>query len=275
MATVTVKAAGETASVDYAVGGGGVQTVFGSSAQTYSGETQQAAYVRVGTALGLTNGGFRHYWSGAPSTSWPPAPAMAGKVNCVSFKLDPVQVVAGAFDKTLHAFFASLPTDVDTYWSYYHEADVKVIDGLFTIPQWQAAFRYIYTLSKTHANPHAFGTMILTGWQLASRLPSYYVGDAYCDAIGIDPYRATATQTTSALLDPLYQILKAYPKRLLITETGDTVNATDAGRASFVRGLSYAEGRFDAVWYFNSRVGGQFEIDTMPLSAAAYSELAA
>ena len=84
----------------------------------------------------------------------------------VSFRSPPSTVLSGADDAALAKFFDSAPTGYPIYYSYYHEPELLVQAGTFTVAQYKAAWAHIAAIAAAAHNPYLKSTLILMTWDL-------------------------------------------------------------------------------------------------------------
>lgn len=84
----------------------------------------------------------------------------------VSFRSPPSTVLSGADDAALAKFFDSAPAGNPIYWSYYHEPELLVQAGSFTVAQYKAAWAHIAAIAAAAHNPELKSTLILMSWDL-------------------------------------------------------------------------------------------------------------
>jgi hypothetical protein len=84
----------------------------------------------------------------------------------VSFRSPPSTVLSGADDAALARFFDSAPTGYPIYYSYYHEPELLVEAGTFTLVQYKAAWVHIAAIADAARNPYLKSTLILMSWDL-------------------------------------------------------------------------------------------------------------
>ncbi|MDQ2814428.1 MAG: hypothetical protein M3Z75_21840 [Actinomycetota bacterium] len=84
----------------------------------------------------------------------------------VSFRSLPSTVLSGADDAALAKFFDSAPSGYPVYYSYYHEPELLVQAGTFTVDQYKAAWAHIAAIASAARNPDLKSTLILMTWDL-------------------------------------------------------------------------------------------------------------
>jgi hypothetical protein len=85
----------------------------------------------------------------------------------VSFRSPPSAVLSGADDTALARFFDSAPAGYPIYYSYYHEPELLVQAGTFTVAQYKAAWADIAAIAAAAHNPDLKATLILMSWDLS------------------------------------------------------------------------------------------------------------
>lgn len=126
------------------------------------------------TTLAQATGQFGHmpiirvFYPGLPSANaWTTG---SGAVNksavVVSFNALPSAILSGADDSALSHFFDIAPTGHPIYYSYYHEPEVHIADGQFTLASYLAAWARVVSLADAAHNPDLHSTLILTSWDL-------------------------------------------------------------------------------------------------------------
>jgi hypothetical protein len=110
----------------------------------------------------------RVFYSGLPSTNaWTTgSPAANKSAVVVSFNALPDAILSGADDATLSHFFDTAPTGHPIYYSYYHEPEIHIADGQFTMSAYRAAWAHVVSLADAAHNPDLRSTLILTSWDL-------------------------------------------------------------------------------------------------------------
>lgn len=273
-----------TAAAEYRTKIGGVQnpnnpsgTIFGSSISPNTGESYGAAYTRTNNAFGpvqIT----REYDGGqgltaslnhAKSCGWPTVPAI------LSAKYDVTLYSDGRFNSE----FLSSATQMtpDDYICIWHEQD-KQIPGNFSLAQFTATWKYFFNLGKNNGVVAQYA-QIFTGFDLANRM-NQYVGDAFCDAIGIDPYSLTSGETASDLIDPMVSVIRGVTQKpIIIGEIATQYRGT--GRVDFINSLANLQNIAVVTW-FNSTTGAfipangtnyDFSIDGDSAACAAFKSL--
>jgi hypothetical protein len=105
----------------------------------------------------------RAYYKGIPSPSqW--STGVLGRSNSsvvVSFRPPPSAILSGADDAALAHFFDAAPTGHPIYYSYYHEPELPIKEGQFTLAQYKAAWARIVSIADKAHNPYLHSTLIL------------------------------------------------------------------------------------------------------------------
>jgi hypothetical protein len=105
----------------------------------------------------------RAYYKGVPSPSqW--STGVLGRSNSsvvVSFRPPPSEILSGADDAALARFFDAAPTGHPIYYSYYHEPELPIKEGQFTLTQYKAAWARIVSIADKAHNPYLHSTLIL------------------------------------------------------------------------------------------------------------------
>lgn len=230
----------------------------------------------------------RVFFTGLPGAWDSPRPqAVKDRDMVVSFKAPPDEVIAGTHDAYLRDWFATAPEDQTIFWSYFHEPEVKVKNGLFTEAQYRAAWQHLDELADEACKPNMFPTLILTAWTidpLSGRdWRDYDPGKDVVEVIAFDPYNKLhdpeATTYTSAekMLGPLAEVMEQDGRAWGIAEIGSRVVVGDDGseRAAWLTSVGefLVEHEASFATYFNLTYKGvDFTLDDEP-SRAAWSDL--
>ncbi|MBV9382871.1 MAG: hypothetical protein JOY82_03985 [Streptosporangiaceae bacterium] len=87
----------------------------------------------------------------------------------VSFRVPPAAILSGVDDAALLHFFGTAPAGYPVYYSYYHEPELFISGGRFTLTAYKAAWAHIVALADAAHNPGLRSTLILTAWDLDPR----------------------------------------------------------------------------------------------------------
>lgn len=259
-------------------------TLFGANVYQAPGESAEAALARVDTTFGPLQV-VRLFSEGLPP-DWASVTELVGdRPVVVSFKADPTQVVTGAFDEQLSAWFASAPTDRDTYWAYFHEPEDDVERGSFTAAEFVRAWTHVAGLAEQAGNDWLRPTVVLMCWTVDTDSGRDWHDFAppagSVDVLAFDCYAHGATAETYVnpyeLVAPAFKAARELGADWAIAETGARVAdplADGAGRAGWLSALGAIARNNDArfVTYFDSPTGGDFQLRD-PESVAAWSRL--
>jgi hypothetical protein len=143
------------------VSGGPVDTLLGVNATSpgqLSTRTAQFGHLPI----------LRVYYTGMPDPGlWTTGvQGLNHSAVVVSFRSPPSTVLSGADDAALAKFFDSAPSGYPIYWSYYHEPELLVQAGTFTVAQYKAAWAHIAAIAAAAHNPDLKATLILMTWDL-------------------------------------------------------------------------------------------------------------
>jgi hypothetical protein len=249
-----------------------------------SGETYQQALKRIdGYYNGLEM--VRIFYPGKPG-AWP------GKLNVdrrpivVSFKFPPAEVVAGRHDAVMRDWFASAPRDQDVFWTYYHEPEQEITNGVMTSAAYKAAWKRLRSLADQADNDRLSATLILMGWSLSPssgrNWRDYYPGRDVVQVLGWDIYNPPTQVAKGQYLNPaeLYKRVvetsRAEDLPFGIGETGSYLAKGDAGagRAAWLRKVAAHLGGEGALFvaYFDLKwPSGDFRLRDQA-SVAAWRE---
>lgn len=173
-----------------------------------------------------------------PPSGWNAAKVAGGADLAVSFKIQPREVLSGAYDAALRTWFNTAPRDVQVYWTYFHEPEDDISRGEFTASDYRAAWKRIAAIAEDVCAPNLHSTLILMDWTVDPRskrsFDDYYPGSAYIDVLGWDPYNPwqnnTGYKDPAAIFDPVIAVSNRYGKPFAIAETGSLVMPGDDGR---------------------------------------------
>ncbi|UYM06551.1 hypothetical protein [Solicola gregarius] len=254
------------------------ETQFGTTVRVRGGESDASAVERLHREVG-TPPIVRLFSSTLPAP-WPRLTDIAGSADIVvSFKIAPSEVLAGAADTYLREWFASAPTDRDIYWVYFHEPEDDIERGAFSAREYSRASDRIARIAATADNPRLINTVVLMCWTVGGdtqrRVASYLAAEPP-DVLAWDCYNAAARDGEYASPDSLFKESVAASKRVgakwAIAEFGSPLVGHDDGdrRARWLHAVAaYAEQhQAEFVTYFNSTVGGDFELTDQPSQQA-------
>jgi hypothetical protein len=110
----------------------------------------------------------RVYYTGMPDpNAWTTGvQAINHSAVVLSFRSPPATVLSGADDAALTHFFDTAPTGHPIYYSYYHEPELLVQAGTFTVSQYRQAWAHIAAIADAAHNPYLKSTLILMTWDL-------------------------------------------------------------------------------------------------------------
>jgi hypothetical protein len=220
----------------------------------------------------------RVFYPGLPP-SWNGSRAdVANRTVVVSFKAHPREVNAGKHDSRLTSWFASVPRNVDVYWSYYHEPENDVESGKYTPAQFASAFRRVSGLADKARNPRLRATLILMCWTLNPNsrrdFNAYYPGSAAVDVLGWDCYNSGTKNNRYTAPDQVFSRMisksRALGKPWGLAETGSAKIRSDGsgtGRAAWIRSMSRYLNEQKPLWvaYYDYKVsGGDFRLLDTP-----------
>lgn len=248
---------------------------WGSSVMQYGAETYADALARVTRQLQPEI--IRFYNSGAPS--WPRSTGTLPLV--ISFKIPPAQILSGAHDAQLAAFFAATPRL--TYWSYWHEPEDEIDGHVFTAAQYRAAWAHIAAIARASGKPLR-ATLILMGWSTEAASgrdwTDYYPGSNVIDVLAWDCYAVGKDDTPREIYGTALAASQQAGKPWAIAETGaGTVQFADPARrqsllTAMSRYLATASPKPRFVTYFDSDPPTQqffgWNISKHPAAAAAW-----
>ena len=261
----------------------GGDTVFGSTVAQGQGETRREAFARINAAYGPVS--LVRLYSPGPPPSWQELYRDLGAVDAViSFKAEPEEVVSGALDSRLAAWFAAAPTQRDTYWVYFHEPENDVEQGRFTASDFRAAWEHVAALAAGEDNERLHATVVLMCYTLdpasGRDWRDYLPGGDLLEVLAWDCYNAGSDKGVYAdpavLLDPAVAASDEADAHWGIAELGATLAPGDDGRrrAAWLTAVGeYArENAAQFVTYFDANVGGDFRLSD-PASIEAWRRL--
>ncbi len=261
----------------------GGDTVFGSTVAQGQGETRHEAFARINAAYGPVP--LVRLYSPGPPPSWQELYRDLGAVDAViSFKADPEEVVSGALDSRLAAWFAAAPTQRDTYWVYFHEPENDVEQGRFTASEFRAAWEHVAALADREGNERLHATLVLMCYTLdpaSGRDWRDYVPRAdLLEVLAWDCYNTGSDKGVYA--DPAVLLGRAVAASgdagagWGVAELGAKLAPGDdgRGRAAWLTAVGeYArENGAQFVTYFDAEVGGDFRLSD-PASIQAWRRL--
>lgn len=193
--------------------------IWGSSYGAIQGETQSNAFTRVREAFG-NHQIVRIFCSADPV--WP-AFISVESVAQISFKMDAKDVLSGSKDAVLINFFNKLATTSIIYWTYFHEPEDDIRDGVFTAEEYRNAFDYIIDLQKKLNKPNLVPTLCLMTYSLdpASKRNWRDYLPAKVELISWDGYyRDTMGDDVSKIFGPAREVMKTVDLPWAVAETG-------------------------------------------------------
>lgn len=254
---------------------GNGNTLFGSTVDRAPGESLSEALARIQAKLGPLPL-VRIYASGLPP-SWSELRKGIGRVSTVvSFKADPSEVLSGAYDARLRAWFQAAPTHRDTWWVYYHEPENNVKSGHFTAEQFRAAWMHVAAIGASVDNPLLHPTLVLMCFTLQPESGrdwnAYVPEDGSVAVLAWDCYNQAARNgqyvDPSLLLGRSVEASRAAGAAWGIAELGSRIAEGDDGtaRAVWLRAVAgYAiDNQAEFVTYFDSGAGGGFHLSDEP-----------
>jgi hypothetical protein len=107
----------------------------------------------------------RVYYAGVPSASeWSTGVlAMSNSAVVLSFNPSPAQVLSGADNGALAAFFNASRRGHAIYYSFYPEPEAHIRQGEFSFAQYKAAWARVASIADAAHNPDLHATLILQG----------------------------------------------------------------------------------------------------------------
>lgn len=246
-------------------------TTFGSSLGTADGSSIAQAITREEQRFGTLDV-VRVFEGGMPS-GWSRYSSLNGRDLVASFKAAPAAIIAGTYDKSLRDWFNSAPTDVQVYWSYYHEPEDNIEDGEFTAAQYRTAWKHIAALADETCRTNLHATLTLMGW---STNPSsgrnwhdYYPGSDVVDVMAWDVYSPAGKYSEpSTMFDLVIAASREVNEPFAVAEVGSRLVSGDSGtrRADWLEKVGEELAASDAVFvtYFDSTVGGDFRLLDSP-----------
>ncbi len=207
------------------------RTLCGASFYQENGESYTQALAREDGYFGGLES-VRVFYPGAPA-AWPGNAGKANRTVIVSFKYTPKEILNGSKDAYLKDWFAKAPRDRDVYWVYYHEPEDNIESGVFTAPDYRAAWKRLAGLADQAGNSKLHATLVLMDWTLMSqsgrKWKDYYPGGDVIDVLGWDVYNWDKNKYTPAtdLVGRVVAISKGEGKPWGIAEMGSAKLASD------------------------------------------------
>jgi len=241
-------------------------TKYGVTLDILHGLTREEAWAQA-NRLYSKPGMLRIFHPGAPS-NWKAATIAKGVDLSVSFKIQPKDILSGANDAKLRAWFQSAPKDVTIYWTYFHEPENDIQRGAFTPAQYRAAWQHVHKIAHETCQPNMHSTLILMSWTLdplsGRNFDDYYPGSAYIDVLAWDPYNhwsGTIYRDPKAIFEKVVSKSKAEGKPFAIAETGSLLMGNDkgAGRAAWLTSMAkyLRDNKALYVSYFDTNQSGR------------------
>lgn len=242
-------------------------TLCGASFARENGETWQQALAREDARYGGLEA-VRTFYGGLPP-AWPGQVDTGDRVQVVSFKGIPRDVLAGTHDTYLRNWFAAAPRGKDVYWVFYHEPEDNIAAGEFTAADYRAAWARLAQLAASVGNPRLHATMVLMEWTLnpasGRNWRDYYPGDGVLNVLAWDVYNYTPRAQDGVyvppaqLLDRIVAVNGSLGLPFGIAEMGSHLakgDTTGGRRAQWIRDMNaYLEARgslwnlwFDLDW---------------------------
>jgi len=196
----------------------------------------RANYERVRGYLGDPQV-YRMFHPGLPPADFKTSDAAYGPPVVVSFKASPAEIAAGKHDARIRAWFASIPTDLPVWWSYWHEPEDDIARGSFTAVQYRAAWAHLLTLAPKRDTLRS--TMILMAWSgvaASGRNISDYVSglpEKGLQVLAWDSYLAGGSaKTADGVVDPFKRISESFGLGFAIAETSVSPNLKVTGKST-------------------------------------------
>lgn len=262
-------------------------TEFGASVYTV-GLTTGEAIAELDEAFGHVPA-LRVFSQGMPR-AWDDGQAehLLGRTLVTSFRAHPSEINAGQHDAYLRHWFANAPDNQVIYWSYFHEPESQIRDGVFTEQEYKHAWTRIAQIADEACKPNMFSTLILTGWtaqpEAGRSLSTYDAGPDVVDVVAFDPYNGVYELdrayyiSAEEKLGPIVEMMQVEggDRPWGIAELGSRVIPGDdgTGRAAWLMEMGEYiianNGVF--VTYFQSTRDGNWRLDDEP-SREAWREL--
>jgi hypothetical protein len=227
----------------------------------------------------------RVFSPGLLPAAWDDEPTLralgTGSSVVYSFKADPRQVAAGAYDDRVRSFLAGRPAAVRAYVAFYHEPEDDVERGAFTTAQFRAATDHLAPVVRAAGG---IPTSILMQYTLspASHRDWHDYYSPAVDVLGWDAYNTSAQdrvpsyRSVAGIVAPVLAVAKETGKAFGWAELGSTCLSTDptcAGRAAWLSALGSAlssSGAQFAAYWNRPELGGPDYTLSDAASAAAW-----
>ena len=241
-------------------------TLWGSSVSRFSGETLSQSLARVKNAFSPLEV-VREFYAPGKNPTW--EPLYAGIPQHISFKWIPKDVLAGKHDIAFRSWCANAP-DITTWWTYWHEPEDEIRDGVFSASEYREAWKRLVGISR-QSGKKLRATLCLMEWTLREQSGrnwrDYYPGWEYIDVLAWDAYYSPGRPIAEVYKGPR-EVSAEEGKPWAIAETavakGETTS--NAQRLELLKALA-ASAKIDPkpeyVCYFDSTSGGD---GTWPIS---------
>ena len=262
-------------------------TLYGSSIQMQPDETWAQAQQRVEDEYGHLK--VLRLFAGAP-TNWTVDKwkrSLGDHSGMISFDVPAGDVLSGEYDDAFRDFFASVPLDRRTWWTYGHEPDVDYYQGRLTdLGQYRSAFAHLARIARNADNPLLRSAIVLVGWTgnpaAGVSVTDFWPGADLTDTIAWDVYNGWATrQGTYGGLGQITldrDVARALGKPWAVAEFGSLLVPGDdgTGRAAWLTAMSrFAyDNSAQFMCYFDNKGpnGADYRLTDAP-SAAAWREI--
>lgn len=253
-------------------------TLCGASFARENGETWQQALAREDARYGGLEA-VRTFYGGLPP-AWPGQVDTGDRVQVVSFKAAPRDVLAGLHDTHLRNWFATAPRGKDVYWVFYHEPEDNIAANEFTAADYRAAYAWLAQLAAEAQNPRLHATMVLMEWTLnpasGRDWHNYYPGTGVLDVLAWDVYNYTPRAQDgiyvppAQLLDRIVAVNRSVGLPFGIAEMGShlaTGDSTGVRRAQWIRDMNtylQAQGSLWNLWFDLDWSNGDYRLLDAP-----------
>ena len=253
-------------------------TRFGATIQPRSGQTYRQARIAADRRYGNMQV-IRYFDPGLPN-SWRKIRSDVGKNRVViSFRASPQAINSGRHDRLMRAWFARVPENRVTWWSYNPEPEDEIESGKYTALQYRRAWHRLDGLADQAHNPVLKSTLALMCYTLAPSSGrswrSYYAGSAV-NVLSWDCYNwghkrgIYAAPRTS--FDKVVRLSRRIGKPWAIAETGSVLVGSDRGsrRAEWLRKVGQYADRHNARFatYFDVKSGPDYRLRDRPSQRA-------